>query len=62
MLFALSPEPFECEDLVLSVSVASDERAGELAVMAQGTTPVRVAMRVDAPAVLGLLADRLTAA
>ena len=62
MLFALSPDLFECEDLDLSVSVATDERAGELAVMAQGTNPVRVAIGVDAPAVLELLTERLTAA
>ena len=62
MLFALSPELFECEDLELSVSVATDERAGELAVMAQGRNSVQVVMGVDAPAVLELLAERLTAA
>jgi purine nucleosidase/pyrimidine-specific ribonucleoside hydrolase len=62
MLFALSPELFECEDLQLSVSVARNEQAGELAIMAEGGAMVRVAMRVDAPAVLELLTRQLTAA
>ncbi len=61
MLFALSPELFQCEDLALSVSIAADEKAGELAVTAGGT-PVRVAMGVDTPAVLELLAGRLAGA
>jgi purine nucleosidase/pyrimidine-specific ribonucleoside hydrolase len=61
MLFALSPELFHCEDLALSVSVATDEEAGELAAAAGGA-PVRVAMGVDAPAALELLTKRLTAA
>ena len=62
MLFALSPELFECEDLGLSVSVAMGEKAGELAIVAGGGTPVRVVMGVDAPAVLELLTKRLSAA
>jgi hypothetical protein len=62
MLFALSPELFECEDLGLSVSVAMGERAGELAIVAGGGAPVRVVMGVDAPAVLELLTKRLSAA
>lgn len=61
MLFALSPELFQCEDLELSVSVARDEKAGELAIMAEGKILVRVAMRVDAQAVLELLTRQLTA-
>jgi purine nucleosidase/pyrimidine-specific ribonucleoside hydrolase len=61
MLFALSPEHFHCEDLELSVSVAKDEKAGELATMAEEGALVRVAMRVDAPAVLKLLTRQLTA-
>jgi inosine-uridine nucleoside N-ribohydrolase len=62
MLFALSPELFECEDLGLSVSVAMGEKAGELAIVAGGGTPARVVMGVDAPAVLELLTKRLSAA
>ncbi|WP_201860606.1 nucleoside hydrolase [Microvirga soli] len=61
MLFALSPELFECEDLQLSVSVARNEQAGELTIMTEGGAMVRVAMRVDAPAVLELLTRQLTA-
>jgi purine nucleosidase/pyrimidine-specific ribonucleoside hydrolase len=62
MLFALSPELFRLEDLKLSVSTAKLESAGELAIMAEGGDSVRVAMEVDAPAVLELLTERLTAA
>ena len=62
MLFALSPELFGCEDLELSVSIARNEKAGELAVTAEGGAPVQVVMRVDAPAVLELLTKRLGAA
>ena len=61
MLFALLPELFHCEDLELSVSTAGNEHAGELAI-AVGSTSVRVALRVDAPAALELLERQLTAA
>src|SRR5699024_10359681 len=61
MLFSLSPELFHCEHLELSVSTARNEQAGELAI-APGSASVQVAMRVDAPAVLEILARRLTAA
>jgi purine nucleosidase/pyrimidine-specific ribonucleoside hydrolase len=60
ILFALSPELFHCEHLELSVSTARNEQAGELAIAA-GSASVRVAMRVNAPAVLELLERRLTA-
>jgi inosine-uridine nucleoside N-ribohydrolase len=62
MLFALSPELFRLTDLKLSVSTAKQESAGELAIMAEGGASVRVVMEVDAPAVLELLTERLTAA
>lgn len=61
MLFALSPELFHCEDLELSVSTALNEQAGELAIAAGGAL-VRVALRVDAPAILDLLTRQLLAA
>lgn len=59
MLFALSPELFDCDNLELSVNTAGNEQAGELE-LGTGGTSVRVAMRVDAQAALELLAGRLT--
>lgn len=60
MLFALAPELFRLEDLRLSVSTGSSEEAGALAIDEKGT-PVQVTMGVDGPAVLDLLARKLTA-
>lgn len=61
MLFALAPELFRLEDLRLSVNTGSAEEAGALTVDDSGT-PVQVALGVDGPAVLELLAGKLTAA
>jgi purine nucleosidase/pyrimidine-specific ribonucleoside hydrolase len=60
MLFALAPELFRVEDLRLSVGTGSTEEAGALTIGEKGT-PVQVAMGVDGPAVLDLLAAKLTA-
>lgn len=60
MLFALAPDLFRLESLHLSVGTEAPEEAGALTVEEAGTA-VQVAMAVDAPAVLGLLAERLTA-
>jgi inosine-uridine nucleoside N-ribohydrolase len=60
MLFALSPALFRLEDLRLSVSTGPTEEAGALTIDERGT-PVQVAMGVDGPAALDLLAARLTA-
>ncbi|MBQ0823008.1 nucleoside hydrolase [Microvirga sp. HBU67558] len=61
MLFALAPELFRLEDLHLVVNTGSTEEAGALTVDGNGT-PVQVAIGVDGPAVLDLLARTLTAA
>ena len=60
MLFALAPDLFRLETLRLSVGTASSEEAGALTIEEAGAA-VQVAMAVDAPAVLSLLARRLTA-
>jgi inosine-uridine nucleoside N-ribohydrolase len=60
MLFALAPELFLIESLRLSVSTATSEEAGALAVGGKGA-PVQVAMSVDAPAVLDLFRARVAA-
>jgi inosine-uridine nucleoside N-ribohydrolase len=60
MLFALAPELFRIESLRLSVSTATSEEAGALAVGGEGA-PVQVAMSVDAPAVLDLFRARVAA-
>jgi purine nucleosidase/pyrimidine-specific ribonucleoside hydrolase len=60
MLFALAPELFRLEDLRLSVNTGSAEEAGALTID-DGATPVQVALGVDGPAVLELLARKLTA-
>lgn len=60
MLFALAPELFRLEDLRLSVNTGSTEEAGALTVDENGT-PIQVVMGVDGPAVLDLLARKLTA-
>jgi inosine-uridine nucleoside N-ribohydrolase len=62
MLYALSPELFHCEGLRLRVSLSRDEQAGELAIVQGGGASVQVALRVEAPAALELLMNRLTAA
>jgi purine nucleosidase/pyrimidine-specific ribonucleoside hydrolase len=60
MLYALDPNLFRVENLRLSVSTGSTEEAGALSVDDTGAV-VQVAMGVDAPAVLSLLAGRLAA-
>jgi inosine-uridine nucleoside N-ribohydrolase len=60
MLFALAPELFRVEELRLSVDIGSVEEAGALTVDGSGT-PVQVALGVDGPAALDLLARRLAA-
>jgi len=59
MLFALAPELFRVENLLLSVNTAASEEAGVLAV-GRGA-PVQVAMGVDASAVLDLLRTQVAA-
>jgi len=59
MLFALAPHLFRIEELRLSVDVGSMEGAGALTVDEKGS-PVQVALGVDAPAALDLLARQLT--
>jgi purine nucleosidase/pyrimidine-specific ribonucleoside hydrolase len=60
MLLALEPELFRLEALRLSVNTGSMEEAGALTIDANGTL-VQVAVGVDGPAVLDLLARKLTA-
>jgi len=60
VLFALAPELFRLESLRLSVSTATSEGAGALAIEEHGA-PIQVAMGVDAPAVLDLLRTRVVA-
>ncbi|HEV2564421.1 MAG TPA: nucleoside hydrolase [Microvirga sp.] len=60
MLFALAPELFRLEDLRLSVNTGSVEAAGALTID-DSRMPVQVALGVDGPAVLELLARKLTA-
>lgn len=60
MLAALAPELFGWDTLSLSVSTAPGEGAGALEVEEGRGCPIRVAMGVDAPAVLDLLYQRLT--
>ncbi len=61
MLFALAPDLFRLENLRLSVSTGSSEDAGALTIDENGTL-VQVALGVDGPAVLDLLAAKLAAA
>lgn len=58
MLLALAPELFGVEIYRLSVSLSDDADAGALTVR-DGGSPVSVAMRVDVPGVLALLASGL---
>jgi purine nucleosidase/pyrimidine-specific ribonucleoside hydrolase len=60
MLFALAPELFRLEDLRLTVNTGSSEEAGALTIDEKGKL-VQVAMGVEGPAVLDLLAAKLTA-
>jgi inosine-uridine nucleoside N-ribohydrolase len=60
MLYALAPDLFQVESLRLSVSTSFTDEAGALSVDETGAV-VHVAMGVDAPAALGLLAQRLAA-
>lgn len=60
MLFALAPDLFRLENLRLSVSTGSSEDAGALTIDENGTL-VQVALGVDGPAVLDLLAAKLAA-
>ena len=59
MLYALAPELFRVEELRLSVDVGAAENAGALTIDEHGSA-VRVALGVDAPAALDLLARQLT--
>lgn len=60
MLYALSPELFQIEELRLSVDTGGVEMAGALTINPEGG-PVQVALGVDGAAALDLLARRLGA-
>jgi inosine-uridine nucleoside N-ribohydrolase len=60
MLYALTPDLFRVEELRLSVDTGGSEMAGALTINTEGN-PVLVALGVDGPAALDLLARRLTA-
>ena len=60
MLFALAPELFRLETLRLIVNTGSSGEAGALSIDENGT-PIQVALGVDGPAVLDLLAAKLSA-
>jgi len=60
MLFALAPELFRLETLRLSVNTGSSEEAGALSTDGNGKL-VQVALGVDGPAALDLLAAKLSA-
>lgn len=60
MLYALAPDLFRVEELHLSVNIGSADEAGALTINGNGS-PVQVALGVDGPAALDLLARRLTA-
>lgn len=60
MLYALAPELFRVEGLRLSVDTGSREVAGALTIDSEGS-PVQVALGVDGPATLDLLARHLAA-
>ena len=60
MLYALAPELFRIEELRLSVDTGASDMAGALTVSPEGG-PVQVALGVDGPAALDLLARHLTA-
>jgi purine nucleosidase/pyrimidine-specific ribonucleoside hydrolase len=60
MLFALAPELFRLEDLRLSVNTGSSEEAGALTIDEKGKL-VQVAIGIEGPAVLDILAAKLTA-
>jgi len=59
MLFALAPELFRVEELRLSVNIGTVEEAGALTID-ENRHPVQVALDVDGPAALDLLARCLT--
>lgn len=59
MLFALRPDLFSCEGHAFRVDTADGPDAGAL-IRDPGGSEISVAMRVDAPAALALLADGLT--
>ena len=59
MLFALAPELFRVEELRLSVNIGTVEEAGALTIDENGH-PVQVALDIDGPAALDLLARCLT--
>lgn len=61
MLQALDPSLFGCETLRLLVDTGAGPDAGALVLDERAGRPVRVATSVDAPAVLRLLTQRLTA-
>jgi purine nucleosidase/pyrimidine-specific ribonucleoside hydrolase len=61
MLLAEAPELFDCRTIPMTVEAGTGPDAGGLLRDAAGA-PVRVAMGVDGPAALALLAARLTAA
>jgi inosine-uridine nucleoside N-ribohydrolase len=60
MLYALAPEIFRIEELRLSVDTGASDMAGALTISPAGS-PVQVALGVDGPAALDLLARHLTA-
>jgi len=60
MLYALAPELFRIEELRLSVDTGGSDTAGTLTISPEGSA-VQVALGVDGPAALDLLARHLTA-
>jgi inosine-uridine nucleoside N-ribohydrolase len=60
MLYALSPELFRIEELRLSVDTGGSDTAGALTISQEGS-PVQVALGVDGPGALDLLARCLSA-
>lgn len=60
MLYALAPELFRIEELRLSVDTGDSEMAGALTIN-RDSSPVQVALGVDGPGALDLLARCLTA-
>jgi purine nucleosidase/pyrimidine-specific ribonucleoside hydrolase len=61
MLLALRADLFGCQTIRLTVGTGSDEEEGALSIDDAEGAPVCVALTVDAPAVLALLQDVLTA-
>lgn len=59
MLFALAPELFTLENRAVAIELVQTPDAGALLLQAPDAVPVNIAMAVDGPAVLALLAEGL---